>query len=401
MVVNDIRLIFDNPQQTFSCGETVCGRLRVCVDAPEKLRSIIVKFKGEANTSWTEEKTVSQDGNKEKVTVHYKDHDLYFENNVRVFGSTGEAEILPRGEHFFQYSMILPDHLPASFEGKYGHIRYSVKGILDNPWKHNHEVVTTITLRANVDLNFDSRYREPIQREESKHMCCCCCRSGPLTLTTHVPYKGYVVGETIPLTVEVDNASNVKISNVMCQLKQIVSYHSTSPDGMKKDKTDVVKFKCEEPVPKHDSRTWEVKLRIPPVQASMLQSCSIIDVYYRMEVITVPRGPHKNLEITFPILIGTIPFVQNVVHHESTSAVAMSMAAAVPSFPTQAMAMTSHVTPMVPQMPVMAMPTAPPPHMGGGYMPLPQQGNDFAPAAPCLYSSPPTYEESVGREVRK
>ena len=52
-------------------------------------------------------------------------------------------------------------------------------------------------------------------------MCCCCCRSGPLTLTTHVPTKGFVIGETIPLTVEVDNATNVKISNVMCRLQQV------------------------------------------------------------------------------------------------------------------------------------------------------------------------------------
>ena len=71
----------------------------------------------------------------------------------------GGAEILPAGEHFFQYSMVLPHHLPPSFEGKYGHIRYTVKGILDNPWKLNHEVVTSITLLSQVDLNFDSRYR--------------------------------------------------------------------------------------------------------------------------------------------------------------------------------------------------------------------------------------------------
>ncbi|KAJ9577787.1 hypothetical protein L9F63_005643, partial [Diploptera punctata] len=286
------------------------------------------------------------------------------------------------------YQMILP----ASFEGKYGHIRYTVKGILDNPWKHNHEVVTTITLLANVDLNFDPRYREPIQREESKTMCCCCCRSGPLTVTTHVPTKGYVVGDVIHLTVEVDNASNVKISNVMCQLQQTVSYHSTSPPGIKKDITDVVKFKCDGPVPKHDSRTWETEMRIPPVPASMLQSCSIIDAYYKMRVTAVPRGLHKNLEITFPILIGTVPFVQNVVHHESMSAVAMSMAAAVPSYPTQ----QAVPMPMVTQMPVMAMASAPPAEMGAGYMPLPQKGTDAAPTAPCLYSSPPTYEETMG-----
>ena len=63
--------------------------------------------------------------------------------------------------------------------------------------------------------------QEPIVREESKSMCCCCCSSGPLTLTTQVPTKGYVAGQSIPLMVEVDNASNVKIKYVMCKLVQV------------------------------------------------------------------------------------------------------------------------------------------------------------------------------------
>ena len=89
----------------------------------------------------------------------------------------------------------------------------------------------------------------------------------------------------------------------------------------------------------------------------------------------VPKGMHKDLEITFPILIGAIPFIQDVIHHQSASA--MSAVPVQPSMP-----MPSYV------MPVVSAPSAP--SSPEGYMPIPQHGIDIAPVAPCLYSSKST-----------
>jgi hypothetical protein len=61
--------------------------------------------------------------------------------------------------------MLLPDHLPASFEGKYGHIRYTVKGILLRPWKHNHEVMATFSVMPKLDLNLDPLNRVSLLRK--------------------------------------------------------------------------------------------------------------------------------------------------------------------------------------------------------------------------------------------
>jgi hypothetical protein len=38
------------------------------------------------------------------------------------------------------------------------------------------------------------------------------------------------------------------------------------------------------PVSKNESRTWTANMRVPPLSPSMLHSCSIIDLTYRLMV---------------------------------------------------------------------------------------------------------------------
>lgn len=54
-----------------------------------------------------------------------------------------------------------------------------------------------------------------------KHFCCCCCRSGPLTYGAYLPAKGYIPGQDIPITVEIENGSNVKVQEVTCELLKV------------------------------------------------------------------------------------------------------------------------------------------------------------------------------------
>ena len=51
---------------------------------------VLVKIRGEADCSWNETKTVRWNGNDEIETRTYKDHDLYFENHVTLFGGSGK-----------------------------------------------------------------------------------------------------------------------------------------------------------------------------------------------------------------------------------------------------------------------------------------------------------------------
>jgi hypothetical protein len=64
-------------------------------------------------------------------------------------------------------------------------------------------------------------FQIPVQLEKTKHFCCFCCKSGPLTFLTHLPAKGYIPGQDIPITVEIENGSNVKVLKVVCELWKV------------------------------------------------------------------------------------------------------------------------------------------------------------------------------------
>lgn len=86
----------------------------------------------------------------------------YYLYNVPYYVVAGITEVLPAGEHSFPFSMVLPNHLPPSFEGQYGYVRYTVKATLNRPWKFDHEVKAAFTVLLHLDLNLDPLNRVSI-----------------------------------------------------------------------------------------------------------------------------------------------------------------------------------------------------------------------------------------------
>ena len=87
----------------------------------------------------------------------------YYLYNVTRYAVSGITEVLPAGEHSFSFSMMLPNHLPSSFEGQYGYVRYTVKATLNRPWKFDHEVKAAYTVLLHLDLNVDPLNRVSIE----------------------------------------------------------------------------------------------------------------------------------------------------------------------------------------------------------------------------------------------
>ena len=61
------------------------------------------------------------------------------------------------GEHVFPFEFALPSNLPSSYESHLGSVRYTIKGIIDRPWKFDHEVKSAFTVVSMYDLNTDPR----------------------------------------------------------------------------------------------------------------------------------------------------------------------------------------------------------------------------------------------------
>lgn len=49
-----------------------------------------------------------------------------------------------------------------------------------------------------------------------------------MALVVYVPYSGFVPGQIIPLTIELDNNSNVAIEAVKVKLERVIFLHAVS-----------------------------------------------------------------------------------------------------------------------------------------------------------------------------
>ncbi|XP_053973989.1 arrestin domain-containing protein 17 [Hylaeus volcanicus] len=312
MGLKDFRITFDNPWSTYSPGQTVSGNIIVVLDSTKKIRGICVKVKGVADTCWTTDKQEMDDrGQYREGTQTVTGHEEYFETKYYLVGSASGGEIeIQSGEHKFPFQCVLPTNLPSSFESDFGHVRYTVKAILDRPWKFDHEVKSPFTVVLPLDLNLESRASERVQEEMTKTFCCLCCATAPLTVNYSLPVRGYVPGQTMPIKLNVENASSVTVDTVKLILCKIVTFRATTPSTDTRTEEIVVSEVGKGPVEGGGSADYEQNLDIPPLPPSNLANCGIIDLEYNLKVVACVSGwYYRNLSKNTLIFVGTVPLV--------------------------------------------------------------------------------------------
>lgn len=60
---------------------------------------------------------------------------------------------IPVGLNKYSFHIPLPCNIPCSFEHFNGHVRYTVKAVIDRPWRFNHECKAAFTVITAFDLN--------------------------------------------------------------------------------------------------------------------------------------------------------------------------------------------------------------------------------------------------------
>lgn len=317
-----LSIFFDRPLATYFAGETVSGRAVVKLDKSKKLRAIVITFKGQANVRWTERETRSRPSHRhghrrthtDSRSVSYTSSETYFETtHIFVGGKEGDVVINP-GEYVYNFHYALPPTLPSSFEGTFGHIRYTVKAMMQRPWKFDHGAKAAFTVIAPLDLNMYPHVKEPTELEQSKSLCCLWCRSGPIVVRVRLPATGFVPGQAIVAQMQVDNASSTEVRGLVCALEKEVVWRASRVAGYNQHnqhtrttKHDVFKIELNETVPARTSKSLTQVITVPPIPPSHLAYCNFIDLLYSLRVEALLGACHINLETKCQILVGTIP----------------------------------------------------------------------------------------------
>lgn len=311
MGIKEAAIYLDNQFNTYYAGQTINGRIEYVFDSPKKVRGIHVKFKGEAHTEWSESKEEQDaEGKTQSTDTIHTGNEEYFQITYYLLGSnTGNEIEIPAGKQVYNFTCALPPVLPSSFEGPYGFVRYTVKITLDRPWKFDQESKMALTVINAMDLNLNPSYREPVHFQMEKTFCCFCCASPPLCVDVRAPVSGYCPGQVIPITIDIENKSNVQLHLVKIFLRKVVTYRATSPSSVTKKTKDVILTVQEGPAPVGTTKHWNLSMEVPPIPPSNLVNCNIIDLDYDLKVECVVSGMHINMKDRKYITIGTVPLV--------------------------------------------------------------------------------------------
>lgn len=328
----DYDLILDNPTGIYHPGDQLSGRVVIKIQDDIPLYGVQLWILGQSDVSWSDK----PDGRRKLF-----DYEVYMQDCLILWGqdpkalSEANAESkLAAGAYEFPFDYKLRQNLPSSFESHdlrlKGRVHFLIRAKLDSP-------VTNFQLRRDriiivlqtLDLNKEPNVKENVQLRKEKTLvctscccCCCCCsgHSGVISCSLRLDRTGYVPGEDINLDAEIQNLSVKEISTSYVTMQQMVQIQTKGSN--RSSASDIFRISGGKIKP-GDSAFYHDIIHIPPLPPSRLDGCGIIDIEYIIAVGVLPAGLTTPLEVSVPVIIGTVP-INDLIASEVTMAPSFS-----------------------------------------------------------------------------
>ncbi|XP_014665524.1 PREDICTED: arrestin domain-containing protein 3-like isoform X2 [Priapulus caudatus] len=304
------QILFYNtqPVPVYYAGQVLSGQVIVELNEPMSMRGLRLILNGAAKVHWIEHRSSGSGKHKHTHIVHYNNDELYFNHEIILFTKepgSSDNPMMPAGRNAFDFAIRLPPQIPSTFEGLHGGVRYYAKACINRPWKFDHTVKEMFTVVSVLDLNVLPQAESHVSGRNEKYVCCWCCKQGPLACEASIPRMGYVPGENILVSAEIENNTNRKCNDSKAKLTVITTFSARSKT---RSVSKVIGFISKGEIKRREGETWTNEpLRVPPLPPSKLVGCNIIDIDYFVDVEVSPAGPALDLDVRLPIIIGSIP----------------------------------------------------------------------------------------------
>ncbi|XP_059473874.1 arrestin domain-containing protein 17-like [Neocloeon triangulifer] len=345
-------ILFEEPRAVFYAGQKVTGRVFVRNNLTKKFKGIKVTFEGVAHAEWSGSRAL-QEGEQvgpslkeqrpqlaqaarqqrlgldknhrqpaeetwqgpDTVRVAISNDERYFQTEFYLVGSKAEdgAEkiCVDAGELSYPFEFSLPKRIPSSFEGSFGHVRYTVRAVMERPWASDLHTQAPFTVVCPLDLNANPSLAEPVQVAKVKKFCSIWCASGPVNVTFTLASGGAVPGEFLLPSLDVENNSKLHLHLIKLKFSQIVTYKDRTGSETLRHETILAEQNVGK-VDSGDSRLFDrLHFYVPPLPPSNTTHCTFIDVQYYLKANFYPSACYPAFSAKLAVVLGTIPLHKN------------------------------------------------------------------------------------------
>ncbi|XP_051749526.1 arrestin domain-containing protein 1a [Ctenopharyngodon idella] len=281
--LQEFEITLNNNKTVYSPGESLSGTLKISITQPILCKAIKVNCQGfcgvtskSNDTDWTEE-------------------EQYFSSSV----SIADKGTLKEGEHSFPFKFLLPAAAPASFEGLYGQIIYRVRAFIETPrFAKDYKIEKPFSMLNILNLNEVPGIQEPSSSSVTKNFSYMLVKNGTVLLKAASDKRGYIAGQIIKVSAEIENKSEKSTGHVVASLMQKVTYNTKKPTYDLRTVAEV-----EGPGVKGGNKTeWKEKIIVPTLHQSSLTDGNLIHICYYIQVYL----KYPDVSLTLPIYIGNI-----------------------------------------------------------------------------------------------
>lgn len=292
-------ILFNDPSKLFYCsGDKVAGQIIVEVSEMTKVSAMRVFGIGCAKVEYQKGKQRCRD------EIDYLKYEDVVHLDHELTDSDGYVTLLPGNRYEYMFGFELPQHgqLVSSYDGKFGHVHYYVKAVMEKPSQPAVECKRFFEVEEPVDVNTPD-LMAPVAAMKEKKVSCMFIPDGSVSIQAKIDRKGYCEGEDICINAKFENTC----SRICVPKAAIIAKHIYQANG----KTKTIKEKLCAVRGNHIISgmcdIWQGKyIRVPKLRPTIL-GCNIIHVdYFLMIYVHIPGSDKLILEL--PLVIGTVPY---------------------------------------------------------------------------------------------
>uniref|UniRef100_A0A8C9S0G6 Arrestin C-terminal-like domain-containing protein n=1 Tax=Scleropages formosus TaxID=113540 RepID=A0A8C9S0G6_SCLFO len=298
--IKSVSISYDaiNESNSFSSGDRIAGRVVVEVAKEVEVTRLAVKAKGEAYVSWSEKHGDDEDS--------YWARERYFKvKQLLVADRKDDGDDLSAptsglpydpGTRVYPFSLQIPEgNFPSSFKGVHGYITYTLEAKLSRSMRIPSGAKAEFTIYSKPSMN-TNQLMEPLFGAVQKKMKFF--TSGTVSMNVTVDKAGYVQGEKLNISAEVENNSSRTLKPKFSLDQKQSFFAQRSSEIVRKS----IFKEIGEPIPPSAQKIVQKELIIPPDLPASILNCSLLKVEYILKVyLDVPYA--RDPEVEFPLVI--------------------------------------------------------------------------------------------------